>query len=947
MRPSPKPRLHVIGLLLVGGLGGCASRQPIPPETPTLRTLAGRSLPVEPDRGVPASEEKTIAAYEKFLQVAPRAPQRAEAMRRLGDLEMASADNRAAASAAPADPDYTAALTRYRDYLRAYPKDPGNDRVLYQMARAQEQAGQLESALATLDRLVADYPKTAYLDEAQFRRGEMLFAMRHYAKAEQAYSTLLGARASNPFQERATYMQGWSRFKQAKLEESLQSFFSVLDLKAAALSGPGDLQSLRGLTRAERELLEDTFRVTSISLANLQGAEAIPAYINSPQRRSYEFRVYEQLGELYLKQERLKDAADTFGAFARRDLLNAQAPLLQARVIDIYQGNGFVNQALEAKKDYVSRYGMGSEFRQSNPEGWAQAQPLVKTHLAELARHHHALAQQNKASSDYQEAVRWYRLYLASFPTAPEAAQNNFLLAELLYEDQRYAEAVTEYEKTAYQYPAHARAADAGYAALLCHAALEKAASAAGLPAVQKSSAASGLRFAAAFPADARAPAVLTRAAEQLYALGDGEQAASAARRVLALQPPAPAAQRRVAWTVVAHAAFERGEFNAAETAYAEVLALTPATEAGRRELAERLAAAVYKQGEQARASGQPREAVGHFMRIASLAPDSPVRATAQYDAAAALIALKDWAAAASTLEDFRSRYPKHALQAEVTQKLAFVYAEKGSWAQAAGELERLAAAQPDAAQARAALWQSLQLREKAAGPAPEAMTPAARTALSQAYERFLKQHPQPLDTALEARYRLALLARADGNAGREQALMREVLQADQAGGAARTPRTQALGAQAALALAQPVVEAYRKIALVEPLAKQLKAKKAKMEEALKAYAVAADYGVAEVVTAAAFHSAALYQDFGKAMLNSQRPKKLSKLELEQYNVMLEEQAYPFEEKATELHEVNARRTTQGLYDEWIKKSFAALRELRPVRYGKSERSEGGVDAIR
>ena len=79
------------------------------------------------------------------------------------------------------------------------------------------------------------------------------------------------------------------------------------------------------------------------------------------------------------------------------------------------------------------------------------------------------------------------------------------------------------------------------------------------------------------------------------------------------------------------------------------------------------------------------------------------------------------------------------------------------------------------------------------------------------------------------------------------------------------------------------------------------------MEEALKAYAVAADYGVADVTTAATYHIAALYQDFGKALMTSQRPKKLSKVELEQYNVMLEEQAFPFEEKATELHEVNAQ----------------------------------------
>ena len=111
----------------------------------------------------------------------------------------------------------------------------------------------------------------------------------------------------------------------------------------------------------------------------------------------------------------------------------------------------------------------------------------------------------------------------------------------------------------------------------------------------------------------------------------------------------------------------------------------------------------------------------------------------------------------------------------------------------------------------------------------------------------------------------------------------------------------------------------------------------------LKAYAGAADYGVAEAATAATFHTAALYQDFGRALIGSQRPKKLSKAELEQYNVMLEEQAYPFEEKAIELHEGNAKRASSGLYDEWVQKSFDALATLKPVRWGKSERSDAAL----
>ncbi|HEX7442032.1 MAG TPA: tetratricopeptide repeat protein, partial [Caldimonas sp.] len=764
-----------------------------------------------------------------------------------------------------------------------------------------------------------------------------LFTVKDYAGAEKAFRTVLAAPEASPFQDRSLYMMGWSQYKQGRLDEGLHSFFGVLDLKVAGRPGEGGLETLGGLSRADRELVEDTFRVTSISLANLRGAESIPAYMNSPARHSYEFRVYEQLGELYIKQERTKDAADTFVVFARLNPLHAQAPVMQARVIEIYEKTGFVNLALEAKKDYVAHYGRQSEFRRANPEGWERAQPLVRTRLAELARNYHASAQKSKATADYQEAVRWYREYLESFPNDPSAAQNNFLLAELLFEDAHFAEAGLEYEKTAYDYPKHEKSADAGYAALLGYAQQLKKAAAAEQPALQRASVASALRFAQAFPGDARGGAVLTDAAEKLYALHDGNEAALVAQRVIDLRPPAADAQRRVAWTVLAYAAFDAKTYDGAEKAYAEALKLTPEKDPGRADLVERQAAAIYKQGEQARATGKQREAAANFARVGTVAPQSTVRATAQYDAAATLIALKDWDGAIRTLEDFRQRFPNHPLQAEVGKKLAVAYLEKGQWAGAAGEFERLAAANKDPKVVRDALWQAAELYEKAGARAPAAKV----------YERYVAQNPQPLEPAIEARFRLAKIAKDDANPAREAVLMRDIFQADQNGGGARTNRTRYLGASAALALAEPVADAYRRVELVEPLQRQLKLKKAKMEEALKAYSVAGDYGVADVTTAATYRIASVYRDFGKALMTSERPKKLSKVELEQYNVLLEEQAFPFEEKATELHELNAHRAAGGVYDKWVKSSFEALRELRPVRYGKTEVSEGVVDAIR
>jgi tetratricopeptide (TPR) repeat protein len=270
-----------IAWLLAAVLCACAGPKKSAEEMPTLRTLAGRTVQVVPDQSVVGTQERTIAAYQEFLKSAPNDPQRPEAMRRIGDLQMDLADVRAAGDkSSTGAPDYKAAVQLYQEFLRHYPKDPGNDRVLYQMARAYEQGGELETALATLDRLVKEYPNTRYRDEGQFRRGEMLFAMRDYAKAETAYGTVLRGDTKSPYYERSLYMQGWSVYKEGRLDEALNSFFGVLDLKLAGRSEQTSLDKIPGLSRGDRELLDDTFRVTSLSLENLQGADSIAAYMS-------------------------------------------------------------------------------------------------------------------------------------------------------------------------------------------------------------------------------------------------------------------------------------------------------------------------------------------------------------------------------------------------------------------------------------------------------------------------------------------------------------------------------------------------------------------------------------------------------------------------------------------------------------------------------------------
>ena len=75
-----------------------------------------------------------------------------------------------------------------------------------------------------------------YRDEAQFRRGELLFTAREYVRAEQAFAQVLRGEAGNAYRDRALYMQGWSLFKQGRLDDALASFFGVLDAEARRAS---------------------------------------------------------------------------------------------------------------------------------------------------------------------------------------------------------------------------------------------------------------------------------------------------------------------------------------------------------------------------------------------------------------------------------------------------------------------------------------------------------------------------------------------------------------------------------------------------------------------------------------------------------------------------------------------------------------------------------------
>jgi TolA-binding protein len=862
-------------------------------------------------------------------------------MRRLGDLELEATEAEQLATNIESidNSGYDSAVTLYQRLLESYPHYRRNDTVLYQLGRAYETGGRTDDALRVLNELVARYPDTPIVDEVEFRRGEMLFLRRQYNESEAAYQKVVRYGDTSRYYEQSLYKLGWSQFKLGWHDDSLDPFFGLLDRKIGNIELKDGEDRLDDLSRAERELVEDTFRVLSISFSYMESADSIDAYLDERGHSAYNYVIYSNLGDLYLEKERYVDAADAYGAFVDQDPYHAKAPLLQVEVIEAYKRGRFPSLVLEGKRKFVERYGMDGDFWLRNPreENTAVAAHL-KANLNDLAQYYHAEAQRDGKRSDYQEAARWYRKYLTYFPGEPDSANTNFLLAEILFESEQFDQATIEFERTAYEYPVNERSAEAGYAAILSYREHEKSLADQQQADWHQRYLDSSLRFANAYPEHAEFAAVLTAVAEDLFEQNEFDRAIVIGKRVVTREPPVEAPLVRTSWTVIAHSHFDLEHFDEAEAAYYKLRTYVPDQDQDALHgINERIASSIYKQGELARERGDLETAVAHFTRLGQVVPDSDIRETAEYDAAAALINLEAWDRASAVLEQFRQDHPDSEFGEAITQKLAVSYFNSGRGTEAAAEFERIAVAEISSDEVRReALWKAAELYKQGEATDGE----------KRVLENVIARYSDPLSESIEARFRLVEIAESNGDNDARMAGLQDIVTADRKAGGQRTDRTRFLAAKASLELADPIRRRFEVLKLTQPLAKSVKLKKALMEDAIAAYAEAADYGVAEVTTAATYQLGQVYEVFGADLIDSERPGELDAEALDQYELLLEEQAFPFEEEAIDLYKANTDRAVDGVFDEWVQQSFVRLAGLMPARYAKLERSEDVVTAL-
>lgn len=879
-------------------------------------------LPFE-SRPLPAISPAEVARrYHRLFQNSDEPEVRIDALNRLSNIRDRAGEDVGFSLAEEAQV-YRQAINSYESILARGVYSGRLDELLYQMAKAHALTGQPASSIERLEQLVGLYPDSPLVPEARFRLAEHAFAAGQYVQAEAGYRQVIGAEGDAGLSGKARYMMGWSQYKQGvgAWDRSAQSFIEVLD---ALLPDAG---SLARVSESSVDIIDDTFRILALMAARKQGPDTLVSWLQDGAGRPWEHLMFDRLADYYAVTGDTRASVATHEAFLTHAPDHPAIPAFLLQMVEVWQRDGNAERVRAAQAEFIGRYSADSAFPGLAPAHQAHWRAFSRS----LADYYYAVGSRTFGQGDdatardaFARAAGFYEGLAGRIDAPGEVLR---LAGDARLQAGQFQQALADFRRAAYQAPGYEEAADAGWAAVtIVRDGLDGRVESADFSPGLATLSAEAERFMAEFPGDSRSNGLLADLGTRWFAAGDHTRALDYSARVITGRAASPA-NRLAAWQITARIRQQNQAFGLAERAWAQALELaelpetSPATgndSPDPAEIRRQLATVVYRQGEQAATQGRVDEAVRHFRRVDSVLPGSEIAIKARYDAANTLLRASAWSEAVNDLEAFRRDYPQHGLAGEISEKLVLAWTSSGDYTRAASELLQAAGSQPDP-------WP---YRLRAAELLHKGGHLIERNEL---YRDYLATEPEPSDGQQHQHLQTLRHRLADAGQGGDQ--WREALVTAELASPWHSEQSLEWAARASLVLGARDAATFTSIALEHPLERSLARKQKALEQARRRFLDAESLGGEQVRSESLFRRAELYRGLANDLMVSSVPAELNEMEAMQYQMLLEEEAFPFEEKAIQLHTENHRRITDAGYDAWIGRSLGVLAELHPGRY--------------
>ncbi len=805
--------------------------------------------------------------------------------------------------------EYATLIQYFSQIRKSYRSGYGSDALLYGIAYALYEEGREQEAMQAFEELVRDYPPSTYFIEASFRLGEYYYDIYQNIDAMDAYLRVLEFPKSG-FYDKALYKMGWLYYRIDEIEDSASSFLKAFERSGTYKKGGFQDEALSGVV---------------MSLGRFADHTKALEFLNRQLVTDNSATVYFKLADRLVAETRYREALKVYQSFVEKFPVSDKLPFIFDQMAHLYDNLDDKKKSTEMRFLLITRFNPESLKAGGDAEASGDLAKLVADSIITLLRESQRTAGKAATGGGRDAAaltriIRIARIYNESFVEGKLRKEVTVALAEALFEMEYYSKAASEYENAVALEDDLKKAGDIAYTAFLTYEIVfyrydkNKRAT----TDIVRKLAMVLTSYRSKFEKADKLQQVIYKMAD-VYARAGNYALASSLVADIAMGKDAARAYKKAA-----DFALSGGDLAGAEPLYSKLVSLE-----GGSENKEKLSAIRYKLAEGLFDQGELAAARDKFNEAYATSKRSKV-------AESSLIMIARIEMEEGEGDEFRAfkaavmRIVKHNTLSRAPVVLlveAGRMIEDVEPAVAAGLYLYGAGLAKGSAESFKLYYASALLYEKAEMPVDQEK--ALRSALR---SKGVVPALRP-----ELTYRLGFLQMELGRGSSALRTLKPLTDSK--------TMDDMYVIKARLLLLASRLEDYKELRLTHPFEKTLKRKTQLIERLVRDYtriAAKASTVAPEVLPQVFFSMGSAFENFRDSIINSDRPRGLTKDEKIEYQFLLEEMAYPYDERSVEAYEKTLKSAlVQSLYDKWLFKGVARLAYLRPVLYKRSFDTRG------
>lgn len=330
------------------------------------------------------------------------------------------------------------ALELYKFYIKNYPRALDLDQALFFLGYNYMSLGRTTDAIKHYDLLSKKFPKSQFLQEANFSLGDYYFEKENPQKAKSYFLKV----ANNP----RAQLSSLARYKLAWVRRSLQDHQRALQdvIAVIRISQKAGVRNTR-IQKFGAEALKDL----PVFYAEAGDPKRAFTYFTNLVSRKKAAKALEQLAYFYMDRGDRKQARYIFDQLVSLNPEGQKSFDYQYSLVEMQSATGRDDLYEKELYRWINNFGPGSKWAANNPDKKKVREALQK---AELSLRSHVLkvhrqGQERKQRTRLQRAEKGYNIYLSKFKGHKNYDEMSFFFAELLYDLNKYKEAYAQYRK--------------------------------------------------------------------------------------------------------------------------------------------------------------------------------------------------------------------------------------------------------------------------------------------------------------------------------------------------------------------------------------------------------------------------------------------------------------------------------------------------------------------